>query len=178
MVYRTPYSWNIKPPNTDTLIPVHGISNHLSVVSWTPTNGKVKILPMEYRTPYPWYIEPPTHGILNPYPWYIEPPTYGILTPLWMVFWTPYPCYFKPPSMEYRTPYPWYIEHPINGILNTIPMVFWPPLPRAPDKLRTCVFYTIKTNKNACIIRSECTHYAYILLCKQTFQIRSVLVRW
>jgi hypothetical protein len=35
-------------------------------------------------------------------------------------------------------------------------------------------------NKNidikACIIRSECTHYAYILLCKQTFQIRSVLV--
>jgi hypothetical protein len=34
----------------------------------------------------------------------------------------------------------------------------------------------LKTNKNACIIRSECTHYAYILLCKQTFQIRSVLV--
>ena len=31
--------------------------------------------------------------------------------------------------------------------------------------------------KNACIIRSECTHYAYILLCKQTFQIRSVLVQ-
>jgi hypothetical protein len=29
----------------------------------------------------------------------------------------------------------------------------------------------------ACIIRSECTHYAYILLCKQTFQIWSVLVR-
>jgi hypothetical protein len=40
-----------------------------------------------------------------------------------------------------------------------------------------CIFYAIKTNKNACIIRSECTHYAYILLCKQTFQIRSVLVR-
>ena len=49
---------------------------------------------------------------------------------------------------------------------------------RAPDKLRICVFYVIKTSKNACIIRSECTHYAYILLCKQTFQIRSVLVRW
>ena len=47
---------------------------------------------------------------------------------------------------------------------------------RAPDKLRICVFYAMKTNKNACIIRSECTHYAYILLCKQTFQIRSVLV--
>ena len=44
---------------------------------------------------------------------------------------------------------------------------------RAPDKLRICIFYAI----NACIIRSECTHYAYILLCKQTFQIRSVLVR-
>jgi hypothetical protein len=45
---------------------------------------------------------------------------------------------------------------------------------RAPDKLRICVFYTMKTSKNPCIIRSECTHYAYILLCKQTFQIRSV----
>ena len=49
-------------------------------------------------------------------------------------------------------------------------------LHRAPDKLRICVFYAIKTSKNACIIRSECTHYAYKLLCKQTFQIRSVLV--
>ena len=48
---------------------------------------------------------------------------------------------------------------------------------RAPDELRICVFYAIKTSKNACIIRSECTHYAYILLCKQTFQIQSVLVR-
>jgi hypothetical protein len=28
---------------------------------------------------------------------------------------------------------------------------------RAPDKLRICVFYAMKTNKNACIIRSECT---------------------
>ena len=43
----------------------------------------------------------------------------------------------------------------------------------------SCVFafFTLKTSKNACIIRSECTHYAYILLCKQTFQIRSVLVQ-
>jgi len=48
---------------------------------------------------------------------------------------------------------------------------------RAPDKLRICVFYTMKTSKNACIVRSECTHYAYILMCKQTFQIRSVLVQ-
>ena len=48
----------------------------------------------------------------------------------------------------------------------------------APDKLRICVFYAMKTSKNACIIRSECTHYAYILLCKQTFQIRSVLVQF
>ena len=48
---------------------------------------------------------------------------------------------------------------------------------RAPDKLRICIFYTMKTSKNASIIRSECTHYAYILLCKQTFQIRSVLVQ-
>ena len=47
---------------------------------------------------------------------------------------------------------------------------------RAPDKLRICVFYAMKTSKNACIIRSECTHYACILLCKQTFQIRSILV--
>jgi hypothetical protein len=45
---------------------------------------------------------------------------------------------------------------------------------RAPDKLRICVFYAMKMSKNACIIRSECTHYAYILLCKQTFQNRSV----
>ena len=45
---------------------------------------------------------------------------------------------------------------------------------RAPDKLR---FYAMKTSKNAYIIRSECTHYANILLCKQTFQIRSVLVQ-
>jgi hypothetical protein len=48
---------------------------------------------------------------------------------------------------------------------------------RAPDKLRICVFYAMKTSKNACIIISECTHYAYILLCKQTFQIRNVLVQ-
>jgi hypothetical protein len=41
---------------------------------------------------------------------------------------------------------------------------------RASDKLRICVFYAMKTSKNACIIRSECTHYPYILLCKQTFQ--------
>jgi hypothetical protein len=27
---------------------------------------------------------------------------------------------------------------------------------RAPDKLRICVFYAMKTSKNACIIRSEC----------------------
>ena len=33
----------------------------------------------------------------------------------------------------------------------------------------------MKTSKNACIIRSECTHYAYILLCKQTFQIGAYL---
>ena len=31
---------------------------------------------------------------------------------------------------------------------------------RAPDKLRICVFYAMKPSKNACIIRSECTHYA------------------
>ena len=48
---------------------------------------------------------------------------------------------------------------------------------RAPDKLRICVFYAMKMSKNACIIRSECTHYACILLCKPTFQIRSVLVQ-
>ena len=48
---------------------------------------------------------------------------------------------------------------------------------RAPDKLRICVFYSMKTSKNVCIMRSECTHYAYILLCKQIFQIRSVLVQ-
>jgi hypothetical protein len=29
---------------------------------------------------------------------------------------------------------------------------------RAPDKLRICVFYAMKTSKNACIIRSKCTH--------------------
>jgi hypothetical protein len=56
--------------------------------------------------------------------------------------------------------------------VDTLLMIF-----RAPDKLRICIFYTMKTSKNACIIRSECTHYAYILLCKQTFQIRSVLVQ-
>ena len=28
---------------------------------------------------------------------------------------------------------------------------------RAPDKLCICVFYAMKTSKNACIIRSECT---------------------
>ena len=48
---------------------------------------------------------------------------------------------------------------------------------RAPDKLRICIFCAMKTSKNACIIRSECTHYVYILLCKKTFQIRSVLVQ-
>ena len=29
---------------------------------------------------------------------------------------------------------------------------------RVPDKLRICVFYAMKKSKNACIIRSECTH--------------------
>jgi hypothetical protein len=53
----------------------------------------------------------------------------------------------------------------------------WNSVYRAPDKLRICVFYAMKTSKNACIIRSECTHYAYILLCKQTFKIRNVLVQ-
>ena len=48
---------------------------------------------------------------------------------------------------------------------------------RAPDKLRICVFYAMKTSKNACIIRSECAHYTYILLCKQTSQSQSVLVQ-
>ena len=48
---------------------------------------------------------------------------------------------------------------------------------RVPDKLRICIFYAMKMSKNACIVRSECTHYAYILLCKQTFQIQSVLVQ-
>jgi hypothetical protein len=79
---------------------------------------------------------------------------------------------------------------------------------RAPDKLRICVFYAMKTAvlimssmipltilsldtdetvRNLSIEFSvarlfmflliECTHYAYILLCKQTFQIRSVLVQ-
>ena len=28
---------------------------------------------------------------------------------------------------------------------------------RAPDKLRICIFYAMKTSKNVCIIRSECT---------------------
>jgi hypothetical protein len=36
---------------------------------------------------------------------------------------------------------------------------------RAPDKLRICVFYAIKTSINACIIISECTHYAYCTYC-------------
>ena len=37
--------------------------------------------------------------------------------------------------------------------------LYWkiPVLVRAPDKLRICVFYAMKTCKNACIIRSECT---------------------
>jgi hypothetical protein len=49
-----------------------------------------------------------------------------------------------------------------------------------PELQISCVFvffYAMKTSKNACMIRSECTHYAYICLCKQTFQIRSVLVQ-
>ena len=58
-----------------------------------------------------------------------------------------------------------------------VALISWLFVCRAPDKLRICVFYAMKTSKNACIIRSECTHYAYILLCKQTFQIRSVLVQ-
>ena len=43
----------------------------------------------------------------------------------------------------------------------------------------SCVFaffYAMETSKNACIIKSVYI-YAYILLCKQTFQIRSILVR-
>ena len=80
------------------------------------------------------------------------------------------------------------LSHSHNQIQNVLPLNsvesfksavslinYW--FTRAPDKLRICVFYAMKTSKNACIIRSECTHCAYILLCKQTFQIRSVLVQ-
>ena len=37
--------------------------------------------------------------------------------------------------------------------------MYWSSGNRAPDKLRICVFYAMKTSKNACtcIIRSECT---------------------
>ena len=47
-----------------------------------------------------------------------------------------------------------------KGIKNAL---FWyiicryPFIIRAPDKLRICVFYAMKTSKNACIIRS--VHY-------------------
>jgi hypothetical protein len=66
-----------------------------------------------------------------------------------------------------------YRKHPIRSRSVQGGVYFY----RAPDKLHICVFYAIKTSKNACIIRSECTRYAYILLFKQTFQIWSVLVR-
>jgi hypothetical protein len=37
----------------------------------------------------------------------------------------------------------------------------------APDKLRICVFYAMKTSKNACIVKSECTFtHAYCCVSK------------
>ena len=38
-------------------------------------------------------------------------------------------------------------------------------LDRAPDKLRICVFYAIKTSKNACIIRSVYTLRIHTMYC-------------
>jgi hypothetical protein len=76
-----------------------------------------------------------------------------------------------------------YRKHPIRSLLTSMlrkASILYPIIPplvergRAPDKLCICVFYAMKTSKNACIIRSECTHYAYILLCKQTYQIRKL----
>ena len=61
-------------------------------------------------------------------------------------------------------------------IINEYLLLNFQTIYRAPNKLCICVFYAMKTSKNACINRSECTHYAYILLCKQAFQIRRVLV--
>jgi hypothetical protein len=50
-------------------------------------------------------------------------------------------------------------------VISDIPRKFQnhPFYSRAPDKLRICIFYAMKTSKNACIIRSECT------LIKQVF---------
>jgi hypothetical protein len=62
---------------------------------------------------------------------------------------------------------------PVLGFLN---QYNWPPRYNwniVAELQISCVF-AMKTSKNACIISSECTHYAYILLCKQTFQIRNV----
>jgi hypothetical protein len=41
----------------------------------------------------------------------------------------------------------------------------WKMIPGAPDKLRICIFYAMKTSKNACIIRSECTFTHTITYC-------------
>jgi hypothetical protein len=44
--------------------------------------------------------------------------------------------------------------------------------------LRRSIAFICNIDHDWMIYRKHCTHYAYILLCKQTFQIRSVLVRW
>jgi hypothetical protein len=48
---------------------------------------------------------------------------------------------------------PWENHRPVTSQWQTLSHN------RAPDKLRICIFYAMKTSKNACIIRSECTHY-------------------
>ena len=45
----------------------------------------------------------------------------------------------------------------VNSIKNLVDLSMKWFIFRAPDKLRICVFYAMKTSKNACIIRSECT---------------------
>jgi hypothetical protein len=46
---------------------------------------------------------------------------------------------------------------PISSENGAFCFMLYVPMTRAPDKLRICVFYAMKTSKNACIIRSECT---------------------
>ena len=124
------------PPNTHSILillsmvhvyqtlifwpqPNHGISNPLSMVSWTPTDGKVKSLPMEYWTPYPWYTKPHTNGISTPYTWYFEPPIHGILNPL---FW------YYGLNLWFNLPW-WGSKYYDRNLapLSKYHIVYWPP---------------------------------------------------
>jgi hypothetical protein len=154
------------------------------MVNWTPPS----FLPKERS--YPWYFDPPAHGISTPLPMIYHTLSYGIMNSSLLVemrggFNLPWVRFHSVKNANTQLNWSsatsqWFIAFTLLSNFKAFLIYgcwwFWQ-VPVSYGILSPMVFYAMKTNKNVCIVRSECTHYAYILLCKQTFQIQSVLVQ-